>query len=199
MTRPQAVTAEISPIRDQSLIACSHKSKLNVPEPKVEIMAALVRYSDRKAAFRNRSTSRLCMPPARIGNMSQDYQNSPFSMLPYRRPPWREFALIMGVQAIAVFILAWAGVLNLGVLPSPVHDYHFIRLVDTPPPINLEPGSGAGDSCHPGSAHRNPVAGCPSAAATCGPTEASPCGCTSCPHHRNRSPQNGCSSADRWR
>jgi TonB family protein len=45
----------------------------------------------------------------------------------------------MGVQAIAVFILAWAGVLNMGVLPSPVHDYHFIRLVDTPPPVNLEP------------------------------------------------------------
>ncbi len=79
------------------------------------------------------------MPPARIGNMSQDYQNSPFSMLPYRRPPWREFVLIMGVQAVAVFILTWAGVLNLGVLPSPVHDYHFIRLVDTPPPVNLEP------------------------------------------------------------
>jgi len=60
-------------------------------------------------------------------------------MLPYRRPPWREFILIIGVQAVAVFILAWAGVLNLGVLPSPVHDYHFIRLVDTPPAVNLEP------------------------------------------------------------
>ena len=79
------------------------------------------------------------MPPARIGNMSPDYENNPFSLLPYRRPPWREFALIMGVQAIAVFILAWVGVLNLGVLPSPVRDYHFIRLVDTPPPVNLEP------------------------------------------------------------
>jgi TonB family protein len=71
--------------------------------------------------------------------MSQDYQNNPFSMLPYRRPPWREFVLIMGVQAVAVFVLTWIGVLNLGVLPNPVHDYHFIRLVDTPPPVNLEP------------------------------------------------------------
>jgi TonB family protein len=79
------------------------------------------------------------MPPARIGNMSPDYENNPFSLLPYRRPPWREFALIMGVQAIAVFILTWVGVLNLGMLPSPVRDYHFIRLVDTPPPVNLEP------------------------------------------------------------
>ena len=64
--------------------------------------------------------------------MPQDYENGPFSMLPYRRPPWKEFALIMGVQASAVFMLTWAGVLNLAVLTSPVHDYHFIRLVETP-------------------------------------------------------------------
>ena len=71
--------------------------------------------------------------------MPQMYQNGPFSMLPYRRPPWREFVLTMAVQGIGVFLLIWAGVLNLGVLPNPVHDYHFIRLVDTPPPVNLEP------------------------------------------------------------
>jgi TonB family protein len=71
--------------------------------------------------------------------MTQMSQNTPFSMLPYRRPPWREFLLIMGVQGIGVFLLTWAGVLNQGVLPTPVHDYHFIRLVDTPHPVNLEP------------------------------------------------------------
>ena len=71
--------------------------------------------------------------------MPQVYQDGPFSLLPYRRPPWREFILTMGVQGIAVFLLIWFGVLNLGVLPTPVHDYHFIRLVETPPPVNLEP------------------------------------------------------------
>jgi len=68
--------------------------------------------------------------------VSQDYS---FSMLPYRRPPWKEFLLIMSAQGIGLFLLAWIGVLNLGVLPNPVRDYHFIRLVDTPPPTSLEP------------------------------------------------------------
>jgi TonB family protein len=79
------------------------------------------------------------MPPDRITIMREVYQNGPFSLLPYRRPPWREFFLTIGVQAIVLFLLAWVGVLNLNVLPNPVHDYHFIRLVDTPPPVNLEP------------------------------------------------------------
>jgi TonB family protein len=62
-------------------------------------------------------------------------------MLPYRRPPWKEFGLIMALQCIAVFLLTWAGVLNLGVLPEPIRDYHFIHLVETPPPVNLEPAA----------------------------------------------------------
>ena len=45
----------------------------------------------------------------------------------------------MGVQSLALFAFVWLGVLNLSVLPAPVHDYHFIRLVETPPPVNLEP------------------------------------------------------------
>ena len=67
------------------------------------------------------------------------YQNSPFGLLPERRPPWLEFVLTMGVQSLALFAFVWLGVLNLSVLPTPVHDYHFIRLVETPPPVNLEP------------------------------------------------------------
>ena len=118
-------------------------------------------------------------------------------MLPYRRPPWREFALIMGVQAIAVFILTWVGVLNLGMLPSPVHDYHFIRLVDTPPPVNLEPAPVKEIPVTRVARIETPSPGCTSVAAACGSTEASPRGCTSCPHHRDRSPQSGRSSADR--
>jgi TonB family protein len=71
--------------------------------------------------------------------MSEMYQNAPFSLLPDRRPPWKQFVLTMGVQSIALFVLAWAAVLNLGVLEPPVHDYHFIQLVETPPPVNHEP------------------------------------------------------------
>jgi len=79
------------------------------------------------------------MSTDRISIMPQVYQSGPFSMLPYRRPPWKEFVLTMGVQSIALFLLVWLGVLNMAVLDPPTHDYHFIRLVDTPPPVNLEP------------------------------------------------------------
>jgi len=68
-----------------------------------------------------------------------EYQSSPFGLLPERRPPWKEFVVTMGVQGIALFVLAWAAVLNLAVLDQPAHDYHFIRLVETPPPENHEP------------------------------------------------------------
>jgi TonB family protein len=68
-----------------------------------------------------------------------DYQSATFGLLPERRPPWKEFVLTMGVQGVALFVLAWAAVLNLAVLDQPVHDYHFIRLVETPPPENHEP------------------------------------------------------------
>ena len=71
--------------------------------------------------------------------MSEMYQNAPFSLLPDRRPPWKEFMLTMGVQGLALFVFAWAAVLNLAVLDQPVHDYHFIRLVETPPPEIHEP------------------------------------------------------------
>ena len=71
--------------------------------------------------------------------MPQVSQNGPFSLLPYRRPPWKEFVLIIGLQCIGLFLLTWVGVLNMGLVPDPVHDYHFIGLVDTPPPLNLEP------------------------------------------------------------
>ena len=45
----------------------------------------------------------------------------------------------MGLQGAALFLLAWAAVLNLAVLEAPIHDYHFIRLVETPPVVNHEP------------------------------------------------------------
>lgn len=66
-------------------------------------------------------------------------QSGPFALLPYRRPPWKEFVLTIAAQCLVLFILSWAGVLNLSVLTLPEHDYHFIRLVETPPVVNHEP------------------------------------------------------------
>ncbi len=62
-----------------------------------------------------------------------------FSMLPQRRPPWKEFVFSMGTQSFALLVLAWVGVLHPEVLTPPIHDYHFIRLVSTPLPVNHEP------------------------------------------------------------
>lgn len=45
----------------------------------------------------------------------------------------------MGVQCIGLFLFTWVGVLHLATLAPPEHDYHFIRLVETPHEVNLEP------------------------------------------------------------
>src|SRR5690242_10849052 len=71
--------------------------------------------------------------------MSDAIGNTPFSLLPERRAPWIEFALSMGTQTVALLALAWVGVLHPEVLVPPAHDYHFIQLVETPPPVNLQP------------------------------------------------------------
>jgi TonB family protein len=65
--------------------------------------------------------------------------NGPFSLLSDYRPPWKEFALSLGTQGLAVFLLTWLAVLQPLVLIPPARDYHFIRLVDTPPPISRQP------------------------------------------------------------
>ncbi|MBZ5599804.1 MAG: TonB family protein [Acidobacteriia bacterium] len=45
----------------------------------------------------------------------------------------------MGTQGVALLVLAWVGVIHPEVLVPPTHDYHFIQLVSTPPPVNHEP------------------------------------------------------------
>ena len=66
-------------------------------------------------------------------------QHGPFSPLPQWRPPWKEFILSLGTQGLVCFLLLWVGVLHPEILVPRARDYHFIRLVDTPPPINHEP------------------------------------------------------------
>src|SRR3989475_1922536 len=71
--------------------------------------------------------------------MSQAPYHGPFSMLPERRPPWKEFLFSMGAESVALLVLAWVGVLHPEVLAPPIHDYHFVQLVNTPPPVNHQP------------------------------------------------------------
>lgn len=60
-------------------------------------------------------------------------------MLPDRRPPWKEFVFSMGSQSVLVLLLLWIGLLHPHVLTLPPRDYHFVRLVSTPHPVNHEP------------------------------------------------------------
>ena len=62
-----------------------------------------------------------------------------FSLLPDRRPPWKEFVFSIGTQSVALLLLAWLAVLHPAVLVSPTRDYHAIELVNTPVPVNHEP------------------------------------------------------------
>jgi len=61
-----------------------------------------------------------------------------FSLLPERRPPWKEFSFSMLSQSLALALLCWVGVLHPEVL-TPIRDSHLVFLVSTPPPINHEP------------------------------------------------------------
>src|SRR5581483_10280664 len=71
--------------------------------------------------------------------MSQNSANGLFSLLPERRPPWKQFALSLAVESIALFLLGWIAVLHPNILRAPVHDYHFVRLVPTPMTVNHAP------------------------------------------------------------
>jgi len=62
-----------------------------------------------------------------------------FSLLPQSRPPWAQFLFSVGTHGVALFALAWVGVLHPEILTTPEHDYHFVQLVNTPPPIDLKP------------------------------------------------------------
>ena len=62
-----------------------------------------------------------------------------FGLLPETRPPWKEFLFSMGTQSIALSLLLIMGLLHPQVLLPEPRDYHFVQLVNTPPPVKHEP------------------------------------------------------------
>jgi TonB family protein len=71
--------------------------------------------------------------------MSQAREKDLFSLLPEKRAPWTEFVCSMGIEAGALFVLAWVGVLHPQILVPVARNYHAIALVSTPPPVNHQP------------------------------------------------------------
>jgi len=60
-------------------------------------------------------------------------------LLPEPRTRWQRFVLSFGVQSLVVAFIVIAAILSPDVLDVPIHDYHFISLVNTPPPVPQTP------------------------------------------------------------
>jgi TonB family protein len=71
--------------------------------------------------------------------MASDPVKTPFSLLPYRRPPWKEFIFSSVAQGALSVLLLWMISLRPQHLTPPPRDYHEMALVTTPPPVNHEP------------------------------------------------------------
>jgi TonB family protein len=71
--------------------------------------------------------------------MASDPLKTPFSLLPYRRPPWKEFVFSMVTQGGLIALLLWMISLRPQRLTPPPRDYHEMALVTTPPPVNHQP------------------------------------------------------------
>ena len=56
-------------------------------------------------------------------------------LLPEPRTRWERFVFGYGVQSLVMAFFVLTAVLYPDVLVLPVHDYHFISLVNTPPPV----------------------------------------------------------------
>src|ERR1700687_4233615 len=60
-------------------------------------------------------------------------------LLPEPGTRWGRFVLSYGVQSLVVAFVVIAAIANPDVLNAPIHDYHFVTLVSTPPPIPQAP------------------------------------------------------------
>jgi TonB family protein len=60
-------------------------------------------------------------------------------LLPEPRTRWGRFVISYGMQSVVIAIFVVAAIAHPEILVLPAHDYHFISLVDTPPPIPQKP------------------------------------------------------------
>ncbi|HUM06727.1 MAG TPA: energy transducer TonB [Terriglobales bacterium] len=60
-------------------------------------------------------------------------------LLPESRKPWDKFVVSYGVQSVVLAFFLLSALLYPQILVMPVHDYHFVSLVNTPPPVPQAP------------------------------------------------------------
>jgi len=70
--------------------------------------------------------------------VSQDSQLT-LGLLPEPQTRWGRFVLSYGMQSVVITLFVVAAIAHPEVLVLPVHDYHFVTLVSTPPPIPHTP------------------------------------------------------------
>lgn len=71
--------------------------------------------------------------------MDSQVSHLTLGLLPKPQTHWERFALSYGAQAFLVAFFVVLAILNPDALDLPVHDYHFISLVSTPPPVPQTP------------------------------------------------------------
>ncbi len=70
---------------------------------------------------------------------SQASQQLTLGLLPEPRTRWGRFVLSYGMQSLVMALFVIMAVAYPEVLVMPVHDYHFVSLVSTPPPVPQAP------------------------------------------------------------
>jgi len=60
-------------------------------------------------------------------------------LLPESRTPWEKFIVGYGIQSLVLALFVLTALLYPQILVLPVHDYHFVGLVNTPPPVPQAP------------------------------------------------------------
>jgi len=94
-----------------------------------------------RVSLKGREFSSRRAPAGCSRGLNMDSQDSQLTLglLPERRTPWEKFVFGYGVQSLVVSFFLLTALLYPEVLVLPVHDYHFISLVNTPPPVPQKP------------------------------------------------------------
>jgi TonB family protein len=71
--------------------------------------------------------------------MNSQVSQLSLGLLPEPSTRWGRFVVSYGMQSLVVTLFVIAAIAHPEVLVLPVHDYHFVRLVDTPAPIPQKP------------------------------------------------------------
>ncbi len=71
--------------------------------------------------------------------MDSQVSDLTLGLLPEPRTRWARFVLSYGMQSAIMAIFLIAAIAHPEILVMPTHDYHFIGLVNTPPPVPQKP------------------------------------------------------------